>query len=204
MSMPALLSHFGISQSRYVTASGEVIFDGVAKTDGGFTHATYGAVTQIMPHTFHGGDALLDGASADLVWWDDPHEIASHVHGMQTAFPGFLYTPADDGLPPSWTGEINTGRGRFMVGIIMRADKGLPHVGVQGGIRLGVSAGRWWIPAPHLYSSGALCVADQDDWDPSRHTAVTVTAWAAHWLAAYTEWRFTRRWPAEGAQLHAS
>ena len=54
---------------------------------------------------------------------------------------------------------------------------------------------------PHiLCGSVQQGVADRSDWDPAVHTAATVTGWAAHWLAAFTEWRITRRWPVEGVQ----
>ncbi|CPT75881.1 Uncharacterised protein [Mycobacteroides abscessus] len=80
-----------------------------------------------------------------------------------------------------------------------RRDQGLPRVHVFNH-RLGANAGRKWQPSPHLFTSGSLCVADASDWDPEQHTAATVTAWAAHWLAAYTEWRMSRRWPVEGVR----
>ena len=43
-----------------------------------------------------------------------------------------------------------------------------------------------------------------DDWNADEHDAVTVVAWAAHWLAAYSEWRFTSKWPSEGAAVEAA
>jgi len=206
MSMPALLSHFGINAARFVTTTGEVIFEGVTATGGGgFTHATHGTVTPVAKHTFHGGaeesDAGHDGPTA---WWNNEDEINRHIDAMKQSFPHFVYVAAADDLSPCWIGEINTGRGRFKIAIIVRRDRRLPSVAVVNGPPLGVHAGYKWEPSPHLYLNGNLCVADRDDWNPDEHTAATVTAWAAHWLAGYTEWRIRRRWPIEGVQFVAS
>ena len=204
MSMPALLSHFGINAARYVTSTGEVVFDGVAKVGSGFTHAVHGAVTPVAKHTFHGGDEEPDdGHDGPAAWWDDEDEINRHVEAMEKAFPAFTYLADDDGSGPFWGGVIDTGRGRFEIGIFPRLDQGLPRI-VVFNRRLGAQAGRHWRPAPHLYINGNLCVADRDDWDPAEHTVATATAWAAHWLAAYTEWRMSRRWPVEGVHAVAS
>lgn len=204
MSMPALLSHFGINTTRYVTTAGEIVFDGVTKTISGYSHATLGAVTPVAHHTFHGGeDQPADELSA-TVWWHSPEEIDRHVDAMKRSFPGFVHVPPDDDGAPSWIGEIDTGRGRFTIAIVLRRDRGLPSVRVVKGPRLGVTVGGRWVPSPHLYLNGNLCVADRDDWVPEEHTAATVTGWAAHWLAAYTEWRFKRTWPIDGAHPDAS
>ncbi|WP_205474525.1 hypothetical protein [Nocardioides sp. SYSU D00038] len=201
MSMPALLSHFGINTARYVTSTGEVVFDGVSKVASGFTHAVHGAVTPVAKHTFHGGDEEPDdGHDGPTAWWDDEAEINRHVEAMEKAFPDFVYLPDDDGSGPCWGGIIDTGRGKFEVGIFPRRDQGLPRL-VVFNKRLGAQAGRRWQSAPHLYINGNLCVADHDDWVPTEHTVATAAAWAAHWLAAYTEWRMSRRWPVEG--VHA-
>lgn len=205
MSMPALLSHFGINTARYVTTDGQVVFDGVICSGSSCSHATLGRVTPVLGHTFHGGEGQSDEPMDQTEpWWDDPSEIARHVDAMQTCFPTFVYLPPDGGLEPRWIGVIDTGRGRFRIAIALRRDRGLPHVSIVRGPRLGVHSGRRWIPSPHLYLNGNLCVADRDDWDVRQHTAATVTAWAAHWLAAYTEWRFSRRWPVEGARSIAA
>ena len=206
MTIAALLGHFGISVPRYVTLDGQIVFDGVSATGrGGYPHATHGSVTPVNNHTFHGGDEELDGGPANtLPWWDDEAQIARHVEAMEKCFPRFTYLPADGDLGPCWVGEINTGRGRFEIGVVLRSDQGLPFVRVIGGPRLGVNAGRSWRPSPHLYLNGNLCVAGSDDWDANEHTAATVTAWAAHWLAAFTEWRITRRWPVEGVRSHVA
>lgn len=204
MSMPALLSHFGINTARFVTQTGEIVFDGVTKTASGFTHASLGAVTPIVEHTFHGGeDEPDDGPDGPTVWWDDEHQVKRHIDAMEKAFPNFVYVPPDDDGGPCWGGIIDTGRGKFEVGIFPRRDQGLPRV-VVFNCRLGAPAGRKWQNSPHLYLNGNLCVADLEDWDPAQHTVATVAAWAAHWLAAYTEWRMSRRWPVEGVHTVAS
>ncbi len=52
----------------------------------------------------------------------------------------------------------------------------------------------------HQYEDGQLCLFNPKDgenygWNPSRSTAVTVTAWAIQWLYAYYTWRATGDWP---------
>jgi len=205
MSMPALLSHFGIDKARFVTTTGQVVFDGVRTHDtGGFTHVDYGTVTPVARHTFHGGTDEPSDSLHQAAWWDDEKAITRHVEAMECAFPGFIYLPADDDMAPCWVGVVDTGRGRFKIGILLRRDRGLPFVRLVDGPRLGVNAGRRWVPSPHLFLNGNLCIADQNDWNPDVHTAATAAGWAAHWLAAYTEWRITRRWPVEGVHAVAS
>lgn len=206
MTIAALLNHFGVGNLRYVTVAGEVVFDGVTRVPGGgYAHATHGAVTPVERHTFHGGDEEPDdGYGVDRAWWDNEDEINAHIDAMKTAFPAFTYVPATEDLPPCWIGNINTGRGTFCVAIILRSDRGLPRVRLAKGPRLGKNAGRSWQPSPHLYVNGNLCVADQGDWNADVHTAATVTAWTAHWLAAYTLWRITGRWPTEGVTAVAA
>lgn len=204
MSMPALLSHFGINTARFVTNTGEVVFDGVTKVAGGFAHAVHGAVTPVAKHTFHGGEEEAnDGHDGPTTWWNDQDQINRHIQAMGKAFPNFVYVPPDDDSGPFWRGIIDTGRGKFEIGLFPRLDQGLPSI-VVFNHNLGAPAGRRWQPAPHLYTNGNLCVAERDDWDPAEHTVATAAAWAAHWLAAYTEWRMSRRWPVEGVQAVAS
>lgn len=206
MTIAALLGHFGISVPRYVTMDGQIVFDGVTAVGGGaYTHATHGSVTPVINHTFHGGaEATDDGSVSTDPWWDDEAQIVRHIEAMEACFPGFTYLPANGDLAPCWMGEINTGRGRFSIGVVLRRDRGLPFVRVMGGPRLGVNTGRSWRPSPHLYLNGNLCVAGTGDWNADEHTAATVTAWAAHWLAAFTEWRITRRWPVDGVRSHVA
>jgi hypothetical protein len=52
----------------------------------------------------------------------------------------------------------------------------------------------------HQYEDGQLCLFNPRDgenygWNPSRSTAVTVSAWAVQWLYAYYTWRATGEWP---------
>ncbi len=52
----------------------------------------------------------------------------------------------------------------------------------------------------HQYEDGQLCLFNPKDgeqygWNPSRSTAVTVTAWAIQWLYAYYTWKTTKEWP---------
>ncbi len=52
----------------------------------------------------------------------------------------------------------------------------------------------------HQYEDGQLCLFNPKDgenygWNPSRSTAVTVSAWAIQWLYAYYTWKATGDWP---------
>ena len=204
MSIASLLHHHGVDVPRYVTVNGQVIFDDVHSTSVGFAHSTFGSVTPVANHTFHGGDEAADNVSLhEDVWWNDDTRLQRHISAMEQAFPRFIYLAAADGVGPCWGGELDTGRGKFKVIVMTRGDEGLPRVAVIGP-KLGAHAGRRWIPAPHLYLNGNLCVADESEWDPSVHSVATATAWAAHWLAAYTEWRMTRQWPVAGVMSVAS
>ena len=204
MSMPALLSHFGINTARYVTTNGEIVFDGVTNVSGGFAHITSGTVTPVAKHTFHDGEEEPDDGHDGLtIWWDDEDQINRHIEAMRLSFPTFIYVPPNDGAGPCWGGVIDTGRGRFEIGIFLRRDKSLPSI-VVFNRRLGAPAGGTWQRSPHLYDNGNLCVAERDDWNPAEHTVATAAAWATHWLAAYTEWRMSRKWPVEGVQAVAS
>lgn len=204
MTIPALLRHHGVRTPRYVTVDGQIVFGDVAATPTGMAHKDFGPVTAVMPHSFHGGDEGIDELSrSDTEWWRNEAAVARHLDAMKKSFPGFFYLPAEGDVCPAWGGFIDTGRGKFEVLVMTRRDQGLPRVAVLHQ-RLGVNAGRRWLPAPHLFTNGNLCVADPSDWDPNHHNAATVTAWTAHWLAAYTEWRFTRRWPVEGFQTVAA
>lgn len=206
MTIAALLRHHGVHVPRYVTVDGRIVLDDVTSTGvGEYSHATLGTVTPVVRHTFHGGVEETDAAGdPPSSWWTDEGEITRHIEAMNKAFPAFTYVPADKNLAPCWIGDLDTGRGKFRVAVILRYNRQLPRVAVLGGVRLGVPAGRQWRRPPHLYDNGNLCVADSEDWKADEHTAATVAAWAAHWLAAYTEWRMTRRWPVEGAQPDAA
>jgi hypothetical protein len=205
MTIAALLHHHGVYVPRYVTVAGQVVFDDVRTTPTGPVHTTLGPVIAVANHAFHGGveGEETDRPESEPVWWEDALQLDRHISTMNHSFPGFVYLPAGAGSGPCWGGVIDTGRGKFKVLIMTRRDAGLPRVAVLD-LKLGVHAGRKWVSSPHLYANGNLCVAGQQDWNRDQHTLATVTAWAAHWLAAYTEWRFTRRWPVEGVQTIAA
>lgn len=203
MTIPALLSRFGMDAQRYVSESGRIIFDGVTETaEGRYSHAEYGKVTALKNHTFHGGAGAPDDHLPAEAWWLREGALVRHDRAVGLAYPGFVRSSLEDGSPPVWAGYIDTGRGHFMIGVFARHDGGLPAVRILKGPKMGIARGRRWIPSHHLYLNGDLCVADRDDWDPQEHTVADVIGWAAHWLAAYTEWRMTERWPVEG--MHAS
>lgn len=201
MTIAQLLSVNGARTPRYITVSGRTVFGSVTATATGLLHPDHGPVTKIDNHTFHGGEDPED--KGDVPWWSDDVKVVRHIVAMKQAFPGFAYVAAEDDLPPCWHGVIDTGRGAFRVGIYLRRDQGLPFVKLLSKQRLGRDCGGRFRRSPHLYDSGALCMADQDDWDPDAHTAVTATAWAAHWLAAFTEWRITLQWPVDGSHVAA-
>lgn len=159
----------------------------------------------VAKHTFHGGEEPGDVAANEPWWHADDVALQRHVSEMARYFPSFSYVPPTKDLAPTWIGTINTGRGSFRIAIVVRRDRGLPTVVPLGKVKFGRSVKGRWTPSPHLFTSGNLCVADRADWDPETHTAATATGWAAHWLAAYTEWRLTGRgWPVEGVARSAS
>lgn len=196
MTISSLLRHHGVAIPRFVTVDGRIVFDGVTNTTAGPVHETHGPVTPVTKHTFHGG-VEREAATLTAPWWTDSDKIQRHETAMQTAFPQFVRTSTDN-TPPAWTGTLDTGRGQFRAKVQLRADEQLPSIRVLG-TRLGRSKRGLWHPAPHLYLNGNLCVADVTDWNPEAHTAATATGWAAHWLAAYTEWRMSDFWPVDGA-----
>lgn len=198
MSIAQLLSINGARRPRYITVAGRTVFDGVTVTTAGHIHPEHGLVTPVARHTFHDGPGPEDTGTAR--WWESPEKLGRHVDDMARAFPGFELVPGTDTTPPAFVGDIDTGRGTFTVGVYLRRDQGLPVIAVLSGQRLGRNAGRWPLRSPHLYDSGHLCVADESNWDVRTHTAATATAWAAHWLAAFTEWRMTLKWPIDGYQ----
>jgi hypothetical protein len=199
MTIAALLRHHGIDVPRFVTVDGTIVFDGVLPDRaGGFRHSTLGVVTPVAPHVFHGGTQTPDKVTGSARrWWEDELEIQRHQDAMASAFPGFMELPREE-APPAWGGVIDTGRGRFRIMVVCRRDQGIPAVIPVTPARLGKSRQGHWTRTEHLYDKGNLCVADSADWDPSVHTVATAVAWAAHWLAAYTEWRMSDRWPIAG------
>lgn len=195
MSMAQLLSINGARTPRFITVAGRTVFGSVTATASGLIHPEHGLVTAVAPGTFHGGGDPEDDGQHH--WWADTETMRPHIEAMSHSFPGFVYVEPVGEMAPWWHGMIDTGRGAFHVGVFLRQDEGLPHVKVLSKQRLGRNCGRRFVRSPHLYDSGALCIADQSDWDITAHTAATATAWAAHWLAAFTEWRITLKWPVE-------
>jgi hypothetical protein len=184
------------SKPRYVTVDGLLVTDGVVKTSTGYTHASHGRVTAMVPHTFHDGLEEPVAERAAPWWKEEPALLEGEVAHMADAFPGFRVTSANG--RPGWEGTINTGRGRFDVRLVHRPDHSIPRIEVVKPRRLERNAGRRTQRAPHVFDSGALCVASVQDWDPSRHDAVTAVAWTAHWLAVYSVWRTSgEKWPTQ-------
>ena len=201
MGIPQLLSKFSPRAPRFVTIEGQIIPDGgVIATNDGFRHHVHGWVTEVEPHHFHGGEDTRyndSGAAAADPWWtSNPDLLETERRHMADAFPAFKENNVHG--HPSWRGPINTGRGLFDVRVIHRPGHGLPDVQVIRPHRLIRNEGRRARRSPHLYDSGNLCVARQEDWQGDQHDAVTVVAWTAHWLAAYTQWRMSGAWPTRG------
>lgn len=184
MTIAALLSHLGIQVPRYVTVDGLVVGGVVPPSVTG---------TQVKPARFHGGEDPVrrDGTP----WWiADPAAAVADVTDMASRFPHFM--PVRDQDEYVWIGTIDTGRGRFPIRVAHHTERSLPTITVPGR-RLGRSKRGLWQEPPHTYLSGALCVAGVDDWDATDTTS-TAVAWAAQWLAAYTQWRTSGTWPTPG------
>ncbi len=203
MSLPSLLSRMSRRTPRFVTVNGRVVSgeDSIVATATGYQHREHGPVTPVRRHTNHGGKPPDE--IDQTPWWDqNPTILDDERETMARAFPGFIASEVDG--RPAWRGEIDTGRGKFAVTVVHRPDRGLPNViPVKPGV-FRRHEGRHTRFSPHLYLNGNLCVASQDDWDPDRDDATTVIAWTAHWLAAFTEWRFTGRWPCDGVEFDAA
>lgn len=194
MGLQRLASLVLSKKPRFVTVDGLLVTEGVVAVGSGFAHPNHGPVTVIEPHTFHDGPEPPVSEAPGPWWATDPDRFVAEVAHMAEAFPTFRLT--SEGGRPGWEGSINTGRGRFDIRVLHRPDHSIPRIDVVRPQRLERKAGRRMESAPHLFTSGALCVATVEDWDPSRHDAVTAFAWAAHWLAVYSLWRVTgEKWP---------
>jgi hypothetical protein len=203
MTISALLSKLGSRTPIFVTVNGLIVGGADVAQDGNaYHHAAHGRVTPVAKHTFHDGDDPVPHDAQDPWWEQEPQGVEAERTNMALAFPEF--TEIEKAGRSGWSGTIDTGRGKFLIEVLHRHDHGLPAIEVLRPRRLERSAGRRMIPAPHLYTSGKICVARTEDWDPTRHDAVTAIAWAAHWLAAYTQWRVALRWPTAGAQVEAA
>ncbi|MFJ3940064.1 hypothetical protein [Streptomyces parvus] len=201
MSIHSLLRHVGIDVPRYITVNGRVIFDTPASPAAG---AAVAAATRVEPHRFHAGpDPAPARGKHDNAWWNvDASARQRDIEAMSKAFPGFILFEEDDDF--WYGGTIDTGRGKFLIAVLPQTNRSLPTIRLVSKFKLGRQEGRYWRRSPHLYDSGALCVAAVDDWNSEVHTTATATAWAAHWLAAYTEWRVSGVWPTEGYGRNAA
>lgn len=155
----------------------------------------------MVRHKNHGGAGPSESQDLANPWWErKPEQLALERAAMAEAFPNFLYEPAEG--VPAWCGTLDTGRGRFRVTVIQRADHSLPRV-VPGSPNLFRRKEGWtYRRSPHVYLNGDLCVARRTDWNPRIHDTTIVVAWTAHWLAAFTEWQIAgREWPCEGTDI---
>jgi hypothetical protein len=196
MTVATLLAHVGIDVPRYVTVDGQIVLDRSA--------ATMASPLRIAPHRFHDGhDPAPVRKKFDAAWWNtDPEARAADENAMHIHFPNFsLYGSEEEDY--LWGGRINTGRGSFSILVLPQVNHSLPSVAPKMK-NLGRPEGRRLRRPPHLYDSGALCVASVSDWDPTKHSTATAVAWAAHWFAAYTEWRMRGYWPTDGYGAVAS
>lgn len=171
------------------------------------------SVTALAPHTFHGGSdpepSPVQRSSReplgeyDNAWWNvDPVRLNTDQAVVRAAFPSFQLN-RDDGNY-KWQGVLDTGRGRYLIDVAGNRAGGMPFIRPLQPRRLGRHEGARWRPSPHLYTSGGLCVAETTDWIPEQHTTATAIAWAAHWLAAYTDWRLGGPWPTDGYRLQSA
>jgi hypothetical protein len=200
VTLPSLLSKMSRRAPRYVTVDGIVVAGevGVQRTPEGVTHPHYGVVTPVRRHQNHGGTEFDDVNQES--WWDEhPELLAAEKLSMGAAFPGFSLVELDGNI--GWRGKINTGRGRYEITILHRPGRGLPRVVPSSPGLFCRREGRRLVKSPHLFLTGNLCVARAQDWDPAREDATTVVAWTAHWLAAFSEWRVTGRWPCSGIEI---
>lgn len=191
MSMAGLLAKFGHDAGRWVSPAGRVSIAPAALGGSGY---------RVAPHTFHGGDDPADPENLSRTdrWWLKDGAMARERAIMAEAFPSFEEIAGDEHNPPAWVGAIDTGRGKFPIFLLHRWDHGLPAVVPVKLVRRGKNRGRGWTKAPHLYTSGNLCVADADDWRAETNTMADVVAWTAHWHACYVEWLVADRWPSDG------
>lgn len=203
MTLPALISKMSGRIPRFVAVDGQVVSGtSVISTANGYHHPEQGQVTPIVRHANHGGKTP-DEYRRRPWWHEERARVEDEMMVMASAFPGFELVGAAGA--PAWRGVLNTGRGRFEVTVVHRADHGLPHVVPNRPSLFRRSEAGRTRRSPHLYDNGNLCVAGQDDWDPVSHDASVVVGWAAHWLASFTEWRITGRgWPCSGVDVDAA
>ncbi len=197
MSLATLLAHVGIDVPRYVTVGGQVVLDPTPM------NTSTPAPMAVSPHRFHDGeDPAREWVNDADAWWiTDEAARAADEAAMALHFPTFVQFGEDDDY--AFFGQLDTGRGSFKVIVLPAVDRSLPSV-VPTHRGLGRPVGRRLQRPPHLYNSGNLCIADASNWRPGVHTTATAVAWTAHWLAAYTEWRISGRWPTDGFGAEAA
>ncbi len=202
MGLISLMGMISTSKPRFVTVDGRVISGrDVRVSNGRAVHPHHGPVTHAPRHADHGGHDPEDGLEAhggQVAWWvAQPDRLAEELEAMTSHFPGFR--PIVRGGRPGWAGTINTGYGVFPVEVVHRPSMtALPEARVVGR-RLERKEGHRYRRPEHLFYSGALCYASEDDYRPwDGHNAVTVVAWVAHWLAEYVYWRLSGVWPTSG------
>ena len=155
----------------------------------------------LKSHTFHGGEDVEVEEDAQNCWWMSDGSMELERASMAKWFPSFTEYAGDENSPPAWGGTIDTGRRKFNVLFLHRWDRGLPRVIPVTPKSLKRQFGYRVVNSPpHIYTSGNLCVASEEDWDPEGDDMTTVIAWTTHWLANYVEWTFTGKWPSEGYQ----
>jgi hypothetical protein len=191
MALTALLKHVGIHVPRYVTVAGQIVFDQMSPDGSGPVPMA------LAPHRFHDGeDPAPERGTFARAWWNvDIASRQADESAMSSHFPRLLQMGENGDY--AYGGELDTGRGRFKILVLPHVDHSLPSI-IPLYSGLGRQMGRWLQRPPHLYTSGNLCVASKSDWKPTEYTTATAIGWAAHWFAAYTEWRFTGRWPTDG------
>src|ERR1700730_2055231 len=168
MTVATLLAHVGIDVPRYVTVDGQIVLD----------PATSRAAQplRVEPHRFHcGHDPAPMRKKFDAAWWNtDSGARAADENAMRAHFPSFSLHSSDE-YDYLWIGTIDTGRGSFAVLVLPQVDRSLPSI-VPKLKNLGRLEGRGLRRPPHLYNSGALCVAAAGYWDPAKHTTATPVA----------------------------
>lgn len=197
MTIANLLKIHGHNLTRRVLPNGLLVFD---------TSTEVRQTASSMPlksHTFHGGEAPQDSKDSPG-WWLAEGALDVEIEAMRTHFPDFRLIGGDADSPPAWVGSVRTNNAEFKIAVMHRYSRGLPDVAPIDPKPRRRRVGRIHLPAPHLYLNGFLCVAAQEDWDPSADTAATVVGWAAHWHACYVEWVYTGKWPTESYVSHAA